>query len=226
MKYYKKKYQYKRKRTYRKRRTMNITRSRLRASSVYKVQRTFWLQNWTPNTTTTAGFWQYLTTSLSSLPDSLSYTNMFDQYKITRIKFTLRLRYDGFAGNDTTDTTLPGVTNQGMTNVHVIIDPTSSVTPLGAYTTGQLNSFLENGKVRSFSGTKPVSITVKYPCVYEDHNGVASSRFQKAQWYSTNLPGVQHRGAHVFLQDINMTGVFGQSFDIFVTMNAIFKGMK
>lgn len=212
-----------RKRYVRKAMMTRIPRSRLPS---VKVQRTFWLQAWAPSTATTAGFWQYWTTSPSQIPNITEYTALFDKYKVMSIKFTFRPRYDNFAGNDTTDTTLPGTTAQGGTNMHVIIDPTSNVTPSGTYDSANLNRFLENGKVRSYTGNKPISVYIKYPCVAEDTNGTANARYERAKWYSTNLPGVQHRGFHAFLQDTNLTGTFNQTFDVFVTYNIVFRGSK
>lgn len=190
------------------------------------TERTFWLQLWSPSTATTAGFWQYWVTSLQQLPNYAQYTSVFDKYKINSIKFSFRPRYDNFAGNDTTDVTLPGTTAQGGTNMHVIIDPTSNVTPSGIYDAANLNVFLENGRVRSYTGNEPIEVLVKYPCVAEDTNTTANARYERSKWYSTNLPGVQHRGLHAFLQDTNLTGVFNQAFDVFVTMNVSFAGMK
>lgn len=208
------------------RRKMMITRQIRSKLPTLKVQRTFWLQAWAPSTASVPGYWQYWTTSPSQLPNASEYTALFDKYKVTSIKFTFRPRYDNFAGSDTTDTTLPGTTAQGGTNMHVIIDPTSNVVPSGAYSSSTLNAFLENGRVRSYTGNKPISVFIKYPCVAEDSNGTSNARYQKAQWYSTNLMGVQHRGFHAFLQDTNLTGVFNQTFDVFVTYNILFKGMK
>ena len=54
----------------------------------------------------------------------------------------------------------------------------------------------------------------------------AAARYERGKWYSTTFAGVQHRGAHVFVQDVNFTGVFGQAWDVFCTMDVSFAGMK
>jgi len=190
------------------------------------VSRTWYSANWTPSTGSTAGFWQYLSTTASAIPNIAEYVALFDSYKVNSLKFILRPRYDSFAGNDTTDTTLPGVTNQAGNNVHVIIDPRSAVTPSGTYTSANLNSFLENGKVRTYQGQKPIVINVKYPCIVDDINNTPNTQFEKCKFLSVLNTGVTHRGAHVFIQDVNLTGVFGQAYDIFVTASITFKGMK
>lgn len=192
------------------------------------VNRTWWANNWTPGTTSVSDYWRYFTVQLSQMPNSTEYTSLFDTYRVNSITLTLRPRYDGFTGNDTTDTTLPGVTNQGATRVHVILDPKSPVTPAGLYTSATLNTYLENGKVKTYSGNRAINIPVKYPCFADDVNGSAASIYRscRSQWISTSATAIQFRGAHVFLQDINLTGTFGQSFDTFLTMNVSFRGMR
>lgn len=213
------------KRSYPKRK-MNISRPRMRKSSLpsLNVTRTSYLTVWNPNTSSTVGFWQYMSANLQNITNYNEYTAVFDTYRINSLKFTFRPRYDSFAGNDTTDTTLPGTTAQGGTNAHVIIDPKSSVTPTGTYTSANLNAFLENGKVRSYTGNKPFSVTVKYPTITDDVNSVTGAIFKRAPFLSTKNTNILHRGMHVFLQDTALTGVFNQSFDIFVTMNVTFRG--
>jgi len=190
------------------------------------VSRTWWSSNWTPSTGSTSGFWQYFTTTAGSIPNIAEYVALFDMYKINSLKFVLRPRYDSFAGNDTTDTTLPGVTNQGGNQVHVIIDPRSGNTPSGTYTSANCNSFLENGKVRTYRGEKPITINIKYPCFVDSVNNTANTQFVRSKFLSVLNTGITHRGAHVFIQDVNFTGVFGQSYDVFVTASITFKGMK
>lgn len=221
---YSRKRTYKRKRPAYRKRKMNISRPRMSRPPVFNVTRTSYLTNWSPNTTGTSGFWQYLQANLNNISNVSEYTALFDTYRINSIKFTFRPRYDSFAGNDTTDTTLPGVTNQGTTDVHVVIDPKSLVGPSGSYNSTTLNAFLENGKVKTYSGTKPFSVFIKYPCILDDVNASGSVLIRRAPFLRTSSPAILHRGVHVFMQDTNLTGVFGQSFDIFVTMNMTFKG--
>lgn len=190
------------------------------------VQRTFRADTWTPGVSSTGDFWRYLTTALNDCPNILEYSNLFDTYRINWIKYTLRPRYDMFAGNDTRDTTLPGVSNQAGTMVHVMIDPKSDVVPFGAYTYSVLNAFLENGKVKTYQGTKPISILVKYPCMLDDVNGNTRANIRRSTFLNTGMPNIQHRGVHIFLQDVNMTGTHNQAFELFVTMSVTFKGQR
>lgn len=193
---------------------------------VITLSRTFWYETWTPNTISTAGFWKYYSFQMIQLPSNGEFTGPFDRYKINAIKVTFRPRYDGFSGNDTTDTTLPGITNQGTTMAHVVNDPTSNVTPGGTYTSATLNNFLENGRAKTYMGTKPFSVFFK-PMINQTVGGVAAGRRIKAPYLQTSTAlSVDHNGFHVFLQDVNLTGVFNQGFDVFVTYYFSCKGVK
>lgn len=196
--------------------------------SLVNVERTWWSANWTPNTTTVAGFWRYITVNLAACPNVSEYTNLFEQYKINKITFTLRPRYDGFSGNDTVDTVLPNVTNQGATRVHTVIDPRSNTVPGGTYTSANLNTFLENGKVKTYTGNSAIVIPIRFPAYTNDVNNTAGAEnpLCRGRWFSTAATSIEFRGVHIFIQDINLTGVFGQSFDIFTTMSMSFKGPR
>lgn len=197
------------------------------AARTIKVYRKFWSQNWVPATTNTIDFYRYYTFTVTQIPNWTEYQALFDEYKVNWFKYTFRPRYDSFAGNDTTDTTLPGVTNQSTTYLHTLVDPKTYITPSGTYTTSNLNTFLEQGKSKTYQGTKPVSVLIKYPCVAEDTNATADAKYVKAGWNSTNNPGVRaHRGFFIFAQDQNMTGVFGQTWDIFVECSVSFRGQR
>lgn len=193
-----------------------------------KTQRKFWVQNWTPGTAATNDFWRLFAPTLGDIPNFNDYTNIYDSYKITKFKVHLVPRYDGFQGNDTVDTVLPGVTNQGATRVHVAIDPKcrNNDGPTGAYTSATLNLFLERSRARTYTGNKPLTFTCRYPCVLSDVNANSNAKAEKAGWYQTNITNIGHRGIHVFLQDINLTGTFGQSFDVFYTLDVMFKGQR
>lgn len=211
-------------RTYTKRR---YNRMRKASSKPTLLKRTFCLETWTPSTVTTGDFWKYYQFTFGSLPSSAELSAIWDQVKINRIKVTFRPRYDSFNGNDTTDTTAPGVTAQGGTNLHVIVDPRSNMTPTGTYTRTTLNTFLENGSVRSYTGTKPFSFMFT-PVVGTNLSGSASTfaQFYKAPYHDAALGNVTHRGFHIFAQDTNLTGVFNQSFDVFVTYYMSFRGTR
>lgn len=170
--------------------------------------------NWQPSTASTADFWKYLGFAFSSLTNNAEISSMFDEYKICALKWEFHPRFDSFAGNDTTDTTLPGITNQSGTKLHICIDQNSTMTPTGTYNSGTLNGFMENGNVRTYSGNRVVTVYYR-PKVF---NTVQSTSAQpiKSPWLITSA-SFQHWGFHAFAQDNNFNGSFGQSWDVYCT---------
>lgn len=190
-----------------------------------KMQRTTWLQNWTPSTTGTNDFWRYYQFTLQQITNFTEMAALFDQYKMYALKYTFVPRYDSFAGNDTTDTTLPGVTNQGGVKLHIVKDPFSVVGPTGTYTSANLNSFLEQGnRVKTYSGNRNVSVFFR-TTVNQTVEGTNTNRV-RAVWLNTTQTNIAHSGFHVFAQDVNLTGVFGQSFDVFVTAYLMLRNVR
>lgn len=196
------------------------------APGVMKFQRKFWWFNWSLSTASTAGFWRYMSIALSDMPNNSEIVNLFDQFKITGVRYEFHPRYDSFAGNDTGDITPPNITNQGGNVIHVVNDPKSVLLPSGTYNTTTLNSFMEQGKVRTHRGTRPVVIYHR-PCIATPTSGISNSQQVRAPWLltSTGLT-VAHTGAHVFFQDPNLTGASGQNFDVFVTLYVLCRGAR
>lgn len=203
-----------------------LTRS-LRPNKI-ALKRTFWLENWTFSTVTTNGFWRYYSFTLSQLPSLSEFQSLFDQLKISAIKVTFRPRYDNFSGNDTTDTTSPGVTNAPGNYMHVIVDPKSLTTPSGLYTSSNLNIFMEQGNVRTYQGLRPFSVYFK-PMINQTVGAVQGMR-RRAPYLlidpASGATGAPHYGFHVFQQDVNLTGTSVQSFDVYVTYYMMAKGVK
>lgn len=187
--------------------------------------RTFWFQNWLPSTVSTNDFWRYYTFKLSDVPNFPEFQSLFDQYRVNAVKWTFRPRYDGFNGNDTTDTTLPGITNQGKTMMHVCNDPKSIIVPVGVYNSTTLNNFFEQGKVYSRNGNRSFSVYCR-TVVPDDADGINVARYIRAPWLNTSTRDITHRGFHIFAQDVNLTGVFGQAFDVYVTPYIMFKNIR
>lgn len=207
-----------------------IPRRTLRFNSnqaLFSVKRTFYQGNWQPNTTTTNGFWRLFAPAMSDLPSLSEYQGLWDSFRIRGIKATFRPRYDSFAGNDTVDTTLPGVTNQSGTRAFVVVDPYTITGPTGTYNAATLNTFLENGsKIRTYEGNRPFSIYWK-PTVDRTLGNVSTGGRMKAPWLQFGAgTAIAHYGFHVFMQDNAFAGTFGNSYDIFYTYYMQFKSSK
>lgn len=193
----------------------------------FSVQRTFYVGNWAPNTATTNGFWRLFAPALTDLPSIGEYQALWDSYRIKAIKVTFRPRFDNFSGNDTTDTTAPGVTNQSGTRAFVIVDPNTVTGPTGTYTSATYNTFAENGSlIKCYEGTKPFSVYWK-PSVDRTLGNVATGGRMLAPWLQLGAgSSVLHYGFHIFMQDNNFAGTFGNSYDIFYTFYMQFKSSK
>lgn len=190
------------------------------------IMRTFWKENWTLSTVSTAGFWRYYQFILSDLPSYQELTAVWDRFRINAIKVTFRPRFDNFSGNDTTDTTLPGVTNQAGNMMHVIVDPYSNTVPTGVYNSSNLNTFLEQGGVKTKSGNKPFSVYFKPTINRYVGTTAQASRIRAPYLQTSDSVNQTHNGFHIFAQDVNLTGVTGQSFDVFVTYYMSLSGVK
>ena len=153
--------------------------------------RTTYSENWTPNPNSTNGFYRYYQLNLSNVNNFGEFTALFDQYKINAIVYKFVPRYDGFSGNDTTDTTLPGVTNQGATRMHIMVDPYSVDGPTGAYTSATLNSFLERGSnIKTYDGGK--TFTVYFKPTYNNTVEGSNTNRVPSKWLNTTTPTINH----------------------------------
>lgn len=187
------------------------------------VKRTFMFDAWQPNSASVGGFWRYYDIRLNDLPSIADYVNMFDCYRIRAVKFQFVPKYDSFAGNDKTTS---GTTNAWGCNASVIVDPNSTVTPVGVYGKSDYATFSENGNVKMYNGNRPFSVYFR-PKVLDTIAGVSANP-RVAPWIQTSSPSVAHRGFHIFLSDYNFsaTGLANQSYNIFVTVYMQFKAVK
>ena len=194
-------------------------------NGVSLIKRTMWYESWTLGTAATVNFWRWYNFTLAQLPSVAEITALYDQFRIAGVRVTFRPRYNSFDGANTTDTTLPGVTNQAGNMVHIINDPYSNITPTGTYTTTTLNQFLENGNVKTYQGNRPFSFYVR-PAIDRYLGGTSSASRVRSPWLLTTAANQAHYGFHAFQQDINMTGTSGQTFDVFFTFYVQVKGLK
>lgn len=185
----------------------------------FRVVRTSYIFNWTFGTAATADFWRYFQGVLNDLPDVSQYQQVFDEYRIGGIKYTFRPRYD----NSENGNVLP------LGYAHIIRDPTSTITPTGLYTQSNVNTFLQNGAVKSYTLNKPFSIYYK-PKIYDvvGTSGSSSQRIINAPFLRLDTDtGVQHRGFHIFLQNNNMTAANSSlQLDVYVTFYLTFRGSR
>lgn len=212
---------YTKKRTIRRR---NIRKRMYRMSKVPRAvrqqqltfKRKFFVENWQPNTITTNGFWRLFNVAPSLLPEWSSFISIFDVYKVTGVLIEFVPKYSEFSGNDT-------VANRAGTKVHVVNDPYSIVAPSGLYNSATLNSMLEQGNCKTYSGNRTVKVFTR-PTTFWDVGG--SQMVKRSTFIRTDSGNTGHKCCHVFMQDQNFTGVFTQNFDIFYTYYITFKNLR
>lgn len=223
-------------------RTMNISVPRrvprpIRvAIPTIAVKRTCYLGTVTPNSSSTPAFWRYISTSLDSgftnesnfsmggLTNLAEYTPLFDQYRLNAIKYVLRPRQ----GMNVADQNNATAISHERGYHSVLIDKAGTITPTGTFTSTTYNTFLENGNVRTYDATKPVTIYIK-PLVQEQY-GSGAFRYVKPRWTDLGTAGnaMPHRGFHLFTHTNSMnTASLGRyAYDVFVTYFIQFKGQR
>lgn len=206
-------------------RSMRSKRRYSGKAPIVTVKRTRYSQNWVPATTTTSDFLKQFNVNSGALPDFTSYAATFEEYRVLRVTAKFVPRYTSFDGANTTDTTLPGVTNQAQTHCTILFDLYGDYTPTGTYGSTSYNAMCDSGKVYSKNCNRPFYITWK-PTVASGSVTGATNRYVRAKWIKTTDTALAHIGPCVYMHDVNFTGVFGQAFDIFYTTTVQYRGIK
>ena len=218
MAYRRKKPTYKRKRTYRKRSTSAI--SYHPKTSIFRMTQKSYQSTWTFDTVSVNGYWRYLTATPAGMFNFANHATVFDEFKITGITMELRPNYDG---ND-----IPAApTSLVLGTVHYIVDPASNVSPSGLMNATTVNSFLENGHVKSRKMGSVIKFYFKPVVGVGVAGGGASGRSIPCPWMKTADTAVPLKGAHVFLQPNNLdVATLAVKFDIFYTYYIQFRGQR
>lgn len=214
------------------------TRYSRRGTPYLRVRRTCYLGGFMPNTTTTAGFCQYRTCSLTKgffdqtgasiggLTNLSEYTPLFDLYKLKAYKITLRPRWTGINQTQQMSVPLASATVYDVPYVAIKIDPTDTTTITGTYGATSFNAFLEQTGVRIKRADRAFSIYVK-PKITEQY-GSGANRYVTPNWtdlsttFGQDMP---HRGYWLYFFTQNFASLY-QSYDVFVTYYLQFKGAK
>jgi len=223
---------YKRARRSYKKRGMKYRRGRGRVAML-SVKRTCWIGQIAPSSAATGNFWTYQAPSLDSawadasvtlggLSNKAEYTPLFEMYKVNGIRLHFKPRLTNYNMDQQVPTA--GVTLQTMPYVSVITDPRSNVTPSGPYNATTINTFLEQGNVKTRRGDRPFSIYVR-PYVTEQFGGGAT-RYIKSPWTDATLTNTPQRGYHIMFHNQNMASNMFNLYDIFATYYLQWKGMK
>lgn len=220
---------YKRKRTAtkaaaNKRRRLAPKRKMRMPTYAMRTVKTTYQGTWTFSSALTSGFWKYYEAKPIEMSEFSEFAVIFDEYKITNLKYTFRPRYDSYiqeAGSGSGASGLP------LCYAHVIKDPASTRIPTGSYNATTINTFLENGAVKSYTLNKPVSVSFRPKILTQDFGGGSASTATASRWIRTTEDAVPHRGFHMFLQNNQLqfanTSVI---LDVFVTYTIQFRGAR
>jgi len=178
-------------------------------------QKTFF-QTLTFSSAAVSGFWRYWSTTPANMSNFLQHSVVFDEYKITRVQFEFRPQWDNFSPDNS-------LWSSGI--IHTIIDPSSYTVPGGSYGSGTLNSFLEQGNVKSQRFGTNVIRSFKPKVASQVSGGGLSGRLIAAPWLKTDDVSVQHNGMHVYLQQFD-SGLLPMKYDVFVTHSIMFRGHR
>lgn len=186
-----------------------------------RTQKTTYNGTWQFLSTSTSGFWKYYEGRAVDMAEWSQFAAVFDEYKITNLKYTFRPRYTNYDVQDTAVGSFPVCT------AHVIKDPASTMIPTGAYNATTLNTFLENGKVKSHTLTRPLNVSFRPKILTQDFGGGSASTAIPSKWIRTTEDGVIHRGFHMFLQNNNLASTnVTVLLDVFITYSISFRGAR
>jgi len=200
-----------------------VSRSVPRSVPTAKFVRTFWAENWPFSPIAVSGFWKNVAPSFQQLPDILQFTDMFDTFRVDRIKITLIPRWGE------TDATFNGTTAQIQNKVYLSIgmDNLNTEVPAGTYSSTTYNTFAERTQnIRIVDFSKPVSYSFK-PNIRNSLN--VGNSIIPCPFISTTTAATQALlGSSLFLHDANFTNLNGLGFsaDIFYTYTFTCKGQR
>lgn len=181
-----------------KRRRMNPIKSSL-GIPYAKFHRLAWIDNWAFSTISANGFWRNYQPQLATLAGVAEYTQLFDTYKISKVKITFLPNYLGVDAQRSGGGT-PDVWNQQF-YMAVGVQKGVIETATGTYGNGSFNTFTQNyNDIKIVPFNKPVSVTYKPQILDTVSNGTS---LIPCPWISTNSTDVAQLGVGAFLFDNN-----------------------
>lgn len=205
------------------RKSMAAPRRYLRPSNAsLSIKRKFYFGIWNPNTTTVNGFWRKMYVQLAQVPNFLEFANLFDQYKINAVKYTLISNYSAVDGNNANP---PATAINQKPTVHICYDKYSTVNPAGTYSTATFNTFFEQGRVKTVKDPfAPINIYVSKPTIlqWQAAQATTGGAGLKVPGFlrTDNMNAVDFFGPQIFISDTNMAGtnLSQYTWDIYITV--------
>lgn len=186
------------------------------------VKRITYGGNWTFGTATTNDFWRYQVFDMTNFNNFAEFAQVFDEYKVNAIKVTYRPAYDSVQ-----NVVGAGAVVQPQAYAHFVVDPASTVIPAGTYGTATLQTFLENGAVKTKTLNKPFSIYYKPQVTDAVFNTGTGSVMRKSPWVRTSEIATVYRGYHMYIQQNNFLQTnTNVKLDYYITMYVSFRNIK
>lgn len=186
------------------------------------LKRTSFSSTWVFGTASTNDFWRYYVFTAADINNFAEFAAVFDEYRVNAIKVTFRPAYDSVNAPNAA-----GAIAQPQSYAHVLVDQQSTVAPTGLYTSANLNTYLEQARIRTLTLNKPVSVYFKPKVSDQIFGGGTASRLISSPWVKTTETGVQYRGFHMFLQQNSFsTGNSNIRLDTFYTFYLQFRNVK
>lgn len=190
--------------------------------------------------TAVGNFWQFQTVSLNNglfqynatptrltgLTNVSEYAALYDQYRLRAVKFEFLPKMGAIVQTQVVGATPATTSAFQPPRVCIIKDPMSTITPSGTYSSGTLNTLLENGG-KIYRADRKFSVYLR-PKIVEQY-GTGATRYVSPMWTSTDAAGLamEHRGFHMFLFRNNFdTSSADFAFDVFTTYYLQFKNPK
>lgn len=202
------------------RRPLGISRSP--TSQAISIRRTNYWGTWNFGTAATTDYWRYWEPTVNNGFNNFSeFANVFDRYRVNGIRMEFRPKFDTLAGPTTGATPMIVV----MPQITYVIDPQTTLSASGLYTSSSLNALLENGG-KTVSATRPVTLYFR-PQISVPTNIGSGVIYRKAPYLATTNNLVPHRGVHVFLHQNGMnTATQDIGYDVFITWYVTFKNLR
>lgn len=209
---------------YKRRRMGMSTRVRPKGLNVSRFTRTFWAANWAFGTSTTAQFYRGIAPTFGDLPDYGQYANLFDTYKVKRVKVTILPRF-GDCNINADNTSTPTIYNTQL-YLTVAMNTTDLTIPTGTYNSATYNTMLERSEsVRVYKLDKPITWSYK-PNVLNSTTG--GSAVIPCPWLSVTNNLQNLLGCYGFIHDNNFSflNASGFSVDIMYTFEFECRGPR
>jgi len=201
-------------------RKMKMTRG-VPQTTMFRTKLKHYMESWTYNAASTAGFWKYYTFTPTNLGSQFSdYSAIFDEYKISGVSLELRPNYDGVD-------IVNNASSIGLGSLHYAIDPSSAVVPAGVLTSTTLNLFLEQSQnVRTKRTDQVAKIYYKPKVGSQVQGGGITGKSTFCPWLKCAFSDATvFNGVHLFIQPgagFSLNPYV--KYDIFVTCYMQFRG--